>query len=245
MGLRHGADPENIDRIGEELGLASSVFGLENVGIRRWVKWCLHFRAGWQSAGWAVGPQGYWVACGVMAGFSQGGGVGKALAEWMIHGEPEQDIFGMDVARFGRHHSNKEYIRQTTAQFYSRRFVLTYPNEQLPAGRKLRVSGAHADMDAAGARWANSWGLEIPRYFAPKDFEEPGTMLRPASFRLWPKNAALLPKMSACSISPVLRAIAFRQGCQGLAGQPHRQQAAGSGSRQTCGHARRKRSPEG
>lgn len=175
--------PENIDRIGEELGLGFERFpGLENVGIRRWVNGAFTFAPDGNPLVGPVGPQGYWVACGVMAGFSQGGGVGKALAEWMIHGEPEQDIFGMDVARFGRHHSNKEYIRQTTAQFYSRRFVLTYPNEQLPAGRKLRVSGAHADMDAAGARWANSWGLEIPRYFAPKDFEEPGTMLRPASF---------------------------------------------------------------
>ena len=73
-----------------------------------------------------------------MAGFSQGGGVGKALSEWMVHGEPEQDVFGMDVARFGLHQSNKEYIRQTTAQFYSNRFVITYPNEQWPAGRRLR-----------------------------------------------------------------------------------------------------------
>ena len=44
---------------------------------------------------------GYWLACGVMAGFLQGGGVGKSLAEWMIHGEPEADIYGMDVARYG------------------------------------------------------------------------------------------------------------------------------------------------
>ncbi len=174
--------PEDVDRIGEELSLGFERFpGLENVGIKRWVNGAFTFAPDGNPLVGPVGPRGYWVACGVMAGFSQGGGVGKALAEWMIHGESEQDIYGMDVARFGLHHSNKEYIRQTTGQFYARRFVLTYPNEQLPAGRALKTPGAYADLDAAGARWGNSWGLEIPLCFAPKDFEEPGTMKRPAS----------------------------------------------------------------
>ena len=75
-----------------------------------------------------------------MAGFLQGGGVGKSLAEWMIHGEPEDDIYGMDVARYGAFASNREYIKQMTGQFYSRRFVMTYPNEQLWAGRPLKTS---------------------------------------------------------------------------------------------------------
>ncbi|GAA6198913.1 FAD-dependent oxidoreductase [Aquicoccus sp. SU-CL01552] len=171
--------PENIDRIGEELSLGFERFpGLDSVGIKRWVNGAFTFAPDGNPLVGPTGPRGYWVACGVMAGFSQGGGVGKALAEWMINGEPQEDIYGMDVARFGLHQSNKEYIRQTTAQFYSRRFVLTYPNEQLPAGRKLKVPGAFEGMDAAGARWGTSWGLEIPLYFAPKDFEEPGTMKR-------------------------------------------------------------------
>ena len=59
------------------------------------------------------GVPNYWVACGVMAGFLQGGGVGKSLAQWMIHGEPEADVFGMDIARYGDFASNREYIRQT------------------------------------------------------------------------------------------------------------------------------------
>lgn len=175
--------PEDIDRIGDELGKGFERFPeLAETGIRRWVNGAFTFAPDGNPLVGPVGPRGYWVACGVMAGFSQGGGVGKALAEWMVEGEPQEDVFGMDVARFGAHHSNKEYIRQTTAQFYSNRFVVTYPNEQWPAGRRLRTAGAYADMDAAGARWGNSWGLEVPLYFAPSpDFEEPGTMRRPAS----------------------------------------------------------------
>ena len=117
-----------------------------------------------------------------MAGFLQGGGVGKALAEWMIHGEPEEDVYGMDVARFGPYAENREYIRQTTGQFYSRRFVMTYPNEQLWAGRPLRTAPAFDAMTAVGAQWGESWGLEVPLYFAPQGFEETPTLRRSNAF---------------------------------------------------------------
>lgn len=91
----------------------------------------------------------------------------------------------MDVARFGLHQSNREYIRQTTGQFYARRFMLNYPNEELPGGRNLKVPGAYADMTAAGCRWTNVWGMEAPAYFAAEaDFAETGTLKRNAAFDL-------------------------------------------------------------
>ena len=117
-----------------------------------------------------------------MAGFLQGGGVGKTLAEWMIHGEPETDAWSMDVARYGDYAQNKRYIRETTGQFYSRRFVMTYPNEQLPAGRPLKMAPAHDAMTEAGCKWGVSWDLEAPLYFAPKGFEETPTLKRSNAF---------------------------------------------------------------
>ena len=54
------------------------------------------------------GLRNYWSACAVMAGFFPGGGVGKALAAGVIEGEPEQDIFGMGVARLGPYPENRE-----------------------------------------------------------------------------------------------------------------------------------------
>ena len=119
-----------------------------------------------------------------MAGFSQGGGVGKSLAEWMIQGEPQADVFGMDVARYGAFASNREYLRQTTRQFYSRRFVMTFPNERLPAGRPLKRPGAYEGMTAAGCQWTASWGLEIPAYFAPLGFDEITTLKRSNAFEV-------------------------------------------------------------
>ncbi|WP_282077252.1 GcvT family protein [Epibacterium ulvae] len=178
--------PEDIDRIMPELEIGFERFpALAETGIRRWVNGGFTFAPDGNPLVGPVGPRGYWVACGVMAGFSQGGGVGKALAEWMINGAPEEDVFGMDVARFGLHQSNREYIRQTTGQFYARRFMITYPNEELPAGRNLKTPGAYADMSAAGCRWTNIWGMEAPAYFAPDpEFVETGTLQRNAAFDL-------------------------------------------------------------
>ena len=105
------------------------------MGVKNWVNGAFTFSPdGNPLVGPVRGLPNYWLACGVMAGFLQGGGVAKTLAEWMIHGEPEADAWPMDIARYGPFASNREYIRQTTGQFYSRRFVMTYPNEQLPAG---------------------------------------------------------------------------------------------------------------
>ena len=132
--------PEEIDRIAGELEMAWRRYPvLERVGVKRWVNGAFTFSPdGNPLVGPVPGMRNYWLACGVMAGFLQGGGVGKSLAEWMIHGEAEADVWPMDIARYGPFTSNREYIRQTTGQFYSRRFVMTYPNEQLPAGRPLR-----------------------------------------------------------------------------------------------------------
>jgi dimethylglycine dehydrogenase len=178
--------PEDIDRISPELSKAYQRFPcLAKAGIRKWVNGAFTFTPdGNPLVGPVRGLKNYWVACGVMAGFSQGGGVGKSLAEWMIHGEPEADIFGMDIARYGAFAANREYLRQTTGQFYARRFVMTYPNERLPAGRPLKRPGAYDGMSAAGAEWTASWGLEIPAYFAPMGFREETTLKRSNAFEL-------------------------------------------------------------
>ncbi|MGR3493080.1 MAG: GcvT family protein [Shimia sp.] len=172
---------EDPDRIENELTLGFERYPvLQNVGVKTWVNGAFTFSPdGNPLVGPVRGKKGYWCACAVMAGFLQGGGVGKSLAEWMIHGEPEADVFGMDVARYGDFAQNKRFIKETTGQFYTRRFVMTYPNEQLPAGRPLKKAGAYGAMTAAGCQWGASWGLEVPLYFAPTaDFEETPTLKR-------------------------------------------------------------------
>lgn len=171
---------EDTDRIERELTLGFERYpDLQNVGVKTWVNGAFTFSPdGNPLVGPVPGKPGYWCACAVMAGFLQGGGVGKSLAEWIIHGEPEADVYGMDVARYGDFAQNKRYIRETTGQFYSRRFVMTYPNEQLPAGRPLKMAPAHDAMTQAGCVWGTSWDLEVPLYFAPIGFRETPTLKR-------------------------------------------------------------------
>ncbi|MEM9197799.1 MAG: FAD-dependent oxidoreductase, partial [Pseudomonadota bacterium] len=136
---------EEPDRIEKELEMAFKRYPcLNHVGVKNWVNGAFTFSPdGNPLVGPVRGMPGYWLACGVMAGFLQGGGVGKTLAEWIINGEPETDAWSMDIARYGEFSTAKQYIRETTGQFYSRRFVMTYPNEQLPAGRPLKMAPAH------------------------------------------------------------------------------------------------------
>lgn len=105
------------------------------------------------------------VAAGVMAGFSQGGGVGLAVARWIVDGEPGMDVFAMDIARFGDF-ASRDYVLDTTRENYRRRFVLPCPNEELEAARPLRMTPAHDSLVAAGAVMGTAAGWEVPLWLA-------------------------------------------------------------------------------
>ncbi|MFZ4719060.1 MAG: GcvT family protein [Ilumatobacteraceae bacterium] len=174
--------PPDIERISPELSIGFARFpALANVGIRRWVNGALTVTPdGNPLVGPVRGVRNFWLATGCMAGFSQGSAIGVSLANWMVHGQPGFDVFGMDIARFGPFASSEGYLRDTTAQFYARRFIIAYPNEELPAGRPLKVSPAYDALTAEGARFSVLWGMESPSFFAPGDpgFEETPTLRR-------------------------------------------------------------------
>jgi dimethylglycine dehydrogenase len=118
-----------------------------------------------------VGPMrgltNYWVACGVMAGFCQGGGVGLALSHWMVDGDPGADIWGMDVARYGDW-ATLAYTNAKVRENYSRRFRIRFPNEELDAARPLRTTPIYERLQAQNAVFGEYCGLEHPLWFAPK-----------------------------------------------------------------------------
>ena len=118
-----------------------------------------------------VGPvhglTNFWSACAVMAGFSQGGGVGLALANWMVEGDPGFDIFGMDVARYGEW-ATLRYTNAKVRENYSRRFSISFPNEELPAARPQQTTPLYDVMKEQNqAVMGDTWGLETPLWFAP------------------------------------------------------------------------------
>lgn len=175
--------PPDVERILPELEIGFARFpALAEVGIKRWVNGAFTFTPdGNPLVGPVPGRRNYWVACGCMGGFSQGGAIGLTLARWMIDGDPGYDIFGMDVARYGAFAAEDRYLCDMTRQFYARRFVISYPNEELPAGRPLKTSPVHDLLAADGARFGCNWGMETPQYFvagAADDFVETLTMRR-------------------------------------------------------------------
>jgi dimethylglycine dehydrogenase len=178
--------PEDLERIMPELSIGFARFPvLQDVGIKRWVNGAFTFTPdGNPLVGPVAGLPGYWAACGVMAGFSQCAAIGLAIANWIADGDPGDDVFGMDVARFGRYASNDVYLRETTGQFYARRFVLAYPNEQLPAGRPLKTTPCYDAFQAEGAVFGENWGLEVPLFFAVgrPGFQETPTLGRSNAF---------------------------------------------------------------
>ena len=129
------------------------------------------------------GLQNYWVAVGVMAGFCQGGGVGLCMAEWMIEGEPSIDTWAMDIARFGKF-ATRDYGRIKSAENYTRRFLIAYPNEVLPLGRQQKTTSLYEPLRAKGAFYGVAFGLEHALWFSPDtiDPEETPTFRRSNAF---------------------------------------------------------------
>ena len=173
----HELLPEKIDRMADKLEVAYERYPiLRTAGVKRIISGPFTFAPdGNPLVGPVPGLRNYWAACAVMAGFSQGGGVGLALAEWMIEGEPSRDIFAMDVARFGDW-CTRPYTRAKVRENYQRRFAVSYPNEELPAGRGLVTTPAYGVWAARNAVFGAGYGLEHVNWFAPAGapaFEEP------------------------------------------------------------------------
>jgi dimethylglycine dehydrogenase len=165
----HELLPNDLDRIGDSLDFAFRRFPVLNeAGIKQVINGPFTFAPdGNPLVGPVPGLRNYWSACAVMAGFSQGGGVGLALAEWMIHGEPSHDVFAMDVARFGDT-CTQPYTRVKVRENYQRRFSVSYPNEELPAGRPLHTTPAYGLWKARRAVFGQGYGMEHVNYFAPE-----------------------------------------------------------------------------
>ena len=169
-------DPK-LDHIADRLELAfERIPALGTAGIKNIINGPFVFSPdGNPMIGPVPGVKNYWVAVGVMAGFCQAGGVGRSLSEWMIEGEPSIDVWAMDIARFGSF-ATPQWGVIKSSENYERRFVMTFPNETLPKGRRQKTTSLYDRLTQRGAVWQDSFGLENVLWFAnsPEDaYEEP------------------------------------------------------------------------
>ncbi len=159
----------DIDRITPSLEVGFRHYpALERAGIKQIINGPFTFAPdGNPLVGPVQGLTNFWCACAVMAGFSQGGGVGLALSQWMVNGDPGADIWGMDVTRFGEW-ATLRYTNAKVRENYSRRFSIRFPNEELPAARPHQTTPVYDVMLRDNhAVMGDSWGVETPLWFAP------------------------------------------------------------------------------
>ena len=161
--------PHDLDRISDELERGFAHFpAVGRAGIKKFVNGPFTFSPdGNPLVGPIKGMKGMWSACAVMAGLSQGGGVGLSLANWMVHGDPGADIWAMDVARYGDF-TTLAYTNSKVRENYSRRFRITFPNEELPAARPLLTTPIYDRLTEHNAVWGAGFGLEHPLWFQEK-----------------------------------------------------------------------------
>ena len=185
MDFGHELLQPNLDHIADRLEMAfEKIPALGNAGIKDAINGPFTFGPdGNPMIGPVPGMHNYWCAVGVMAGFCQGGGVGRSIAEWMIDGEPSIDVWAMDVARFGDW-ATPDWGTVKSTENYERRFVMTFPNETLPKGRLQKTTALYDRLIAKGAVMDQGFGLENAQWFAdgPEDAHEDPTFERNRSF---------------------------------------------------------------
>lgn len=116
-----------------------------------------------------LGPtqvKGFWVACAFCAhGLAGAGGIGKVMAEWIIEGHPEWDLWRLDVRRFGTNYVSQDYILARTIETYSQYYDIHYPGEERMSGRNLRLSPTYGRLRDLGASFGEKTGWERVNYF--------------------------------------------------------------------------------
>jgi 4-methylaminobutanoate oxidase (formaldehyde-forming) len=147
---------------------------------------------------------GFWVAAGFCAhGLAGAGGIGKVMAEWIVDGQPEWDLWHMDIRRFGRQYRSQSFTLARTTEVYSTYYDIKYPGEERLAGRPLRVSPAYARHTANGASFGEKSGWERVNWFDPNtgDGDE---SLRPRGWAGQHWSPAIEAECLAASESAVL-----------------------------------------
>ena len=168
----HDLLPDDLDRITVNVMRACERMPcLATAGVKRVINGPMIWTP---DASALVGPvpelKNYYCCNGVIPGFSQSGGLGLAIAQWIIEGEPELDLFPWDVSRFG-HWADKKYTMARALDNYSSRFRIHFPNEEREAGRPLRKRPIYEDQKARGAIFGFSFGWEHPLWYAPEGME--------------------------------------------------------------------------
>ncbi len=162
----------DLDRIEEGLeNICLRVPAFGEVGLKRVVNGAISFAP---DAMPLIGPMpgvpNFFVAAGFLGGIAQGGGIGLAMSQWILDGEPELDLARVDVARFGNW-TTPEFARRRIFEVLPKRYEIIYPHLERSQGRELRTTPTHSRLRQHGAVFGQAYGWERPLWFAGGDRE--------------------------------------------------------------------------
>ena len=113
--------------------------------------------------------RGFFLGCGMCSvGIATGGGAGRALAEWIIEGEPSMDLWPVDIRRFVPTQNSLRTLRERSPETLALHYAVSFPGRQHQTARNLRLSPLHSRLEIAGAEFAERMGWERPRWFNPE-----------------------------------------------------------------------------
>ncbi len=100
-------------------------------------------------------------------GIASGGGAGRALAEWIVEGEPTLDLWPVDIRRFARFFGNDNYLHDRVKEVLGLHYMMPWPNRELASVRPFRRSPLYDRLAAKHALFGSKMGWERPNFFAP------------------------------------------------------------------------------
>ena len=146
------------------LELMPEIVGDEKVGVKYAINGILSLTPdGMPVLGESPDVKGLWSAAAVWV--KEGPGTGKALAEWMIHGESEIDLHSSDIARFHEHQKTRAHVRARAAEGFNKTYGIVHPSEQWASNRNVRLAPFHERERELGAMFFEVAGWERPQWY--------------------------------------------------------------------------------
>ncbi|MBC7630232.1 FAD-dependent oxidoreductase [Aeromicrobium sp.] len=142
---------------------------LREVGIRKFYNGPESFTPDNQFIlGEAPAVRGFFVGAGFNSvGIASAGGAGRALAEWILEGEPTIDLLAVDIRRFAPFQNDVSYLRERVTEVLGLHYAVPWPNREYDTARPLRQSPVHDRLAQANAGFGSKMGWERANFFAP------------------------------------------------------------------------------
>ena len=146
------------------LELMPEIVGDESVGVKYAINGILSLTPdGMPVLGESPDVKGLWSAAAVWV--KEGPGTGKALAEWMVHGESEIDLHSSDIARFHELQKTRAHVRARAAEGFNKTYGIVHPSEQWASNRGVRLAPFHERERELGAAFFEVAGWERPQWY--------------------------------------------------------------------------------